>query len=100
MTTTKQITPKGKMSNLVGMYAFVWEDEKLKATLFIKGTAGEYLYIVQALSGLDGEGNVCKIIHIDKMMDWYFYPSLDIANMVMEDYGNNQINRYKFPILF
>lgn len=88
--TTKQITPIGKMSNLVGMWALIIdENEKLKSTVFIYGKAEDEIYIVQAVGALDGVPNIAKLIHVSKMMDWIFLPSREIADDVINDYRKN-----------
>ena len=91
----KAITPTGKMSNLVNMWAFVWEGDVLKKQYFVLGKADDQHYIIQAINSMTGETNVCKIVELKDMMDWIFYPTKEIVNMVIADYAKTGVNRYK-----
>jgi hypothetical protein len=85
------------MSNLVGMWAIIWDNEgKLKAKAFIQGKADEKYFIVQAINALTGEPNVAKLMTIEQMIDWTFLPNLEVAQFVFDDYYDNQVNRFTF----
>lgn len=99
LPSTKQITPIGKMSNLVGMWALILDEkEKLKTMVYIQGKADDEIYIVQVVSPLDGSTNIAKLINISKMMEWIFLPSREIADDVINDYRNNNSFRFKAEI--
>jgi hypothetical protein len=96
--SSKIIVPTGKMSNLVNMYAFIWDGEdKLRATVFIYGKADDDHYIVHGIEGIGGVANVCKIVHLKDMIQWTFYPTRELAEDAYTDYSNNGRNRYKIP---
>lgn len=98
MTTTKHIVATGKMSNLVGMWAFIWQDNKIKNRVFVFGKANDDYYIIQAISALTGEPNVCKLIQLKDMINWTFYHTKEIADEAYEYWCENKINLYKFDI--
>ena len=84
---------KNKTNNIIGMYAIVWDgDSKIKNRLFIYGEAPNNHFIVQAISPLDGNLNVCKLVHFDEMIDWTFYPSIEIFQECLDDWYLNKIN--------
>lgn len=86
------------MSNLVGMWAFIWSDEeqtKLHQTVFIYGKADENHYIVQAINTLTGEPNVAKLKTIEDMKDWTFVPTAELVDEIRADLEKHDHNRYK-----
>lgn len=86
-----------KKYNIIGMWAFIWDEDTLVRRLFIYGKADENYYIVQAINALTGEPNVCKIFHIDEMKEWVFYPNRELVDEVFNEYCDRKINRYKLP---
>ncbi|RIV23621.1 hypothetical protein DYU11_11610 [Fibrisoma montanum] len=96
METKKVITPIGTMSNLVGMYAYIWDGDVLRYRCFISGKCDEFRYIVQAIDNFTGEPNVARIVHIKKMVDWQILPTRAIADEVDEFYFKEKRNGYKF----
>lgn len=97
-STIKQITPIGTMSNLVGMYAIIWNDEKYKNVLFILGKADDQYYIVQGISVMTGEPNVCRLVKIEDMAGWTFYPNRAIIDDCLRDFDRHGVNRFKLII--
>lgn len=86
------------MSNLVGMWAFIWSDDeqtKLHRTVFIYGKADEKHYIVQAINALTGEPNVAKLKTIEDMKDWTFVPTVELVKELRADLEKHKENRYK-----
>ena len=91
----KQIVVTGTMSNLVGMWAFIWDGDSLKKRVFIMGKADDQHYIVQAINSLTGATNVCKLVHIKDMLHWTFYPTRELADECYNDWCDQGVNRYK-----
>ena len=87
--------PNAKMSNLVNMYAFVWEGDNIINRVFIYGKADESHFLVQAISAIDGTPNICKLKTIEEMKDWIFYPTKELADFCYEDWCKHKINRFK-----
>ena len=91
----KAIATQSTMSNLVGMWAAIWDNEgKLKAKVFIQGKASEKYFIVQAINSLNGEPNVAKLVTIEEMTNWTLLPSLEIAQMFFDSYYDKQENKF------
>ena len=99
MKTDKVIAPTGKMSNLVGLFALLWSGNDLIKTLFVKGKVDDEHYLIQFVSPVTGEPNVCRIVHIKNMLDWTFYPA-DIVEHCLADYQKDGANRYKAKLPF
>ena len=78
-----------EMSNLVGMYAFLVEDDKIKARVFISGMADNNYFICQVISPLTGQLNIAKLMTIDQLKDWIIIPTKDLVNEISNDYINN-----------
>lgn len=97
---TKQLVVTGKMSNLVGMWAHIWQnDEVLFRRVFIQGKADDNYYIVQFLNVLTGEPNVARIVNISQMVDWQILPSKEVADEVYNDYVKHKTNRYSIAVI-
>lgn len=92
------IVATGKMSNLVNMWAFIWNENKLLSRVFILGKADDQHYIVQAINALTGSPNVCKIVELKDMVNWIFYPNINIAEDCYKDYLKHNLNRYDFDL--
>lgn len=91
----QQAVKKSESYDLVDMWALIWNNEgQLIQKVFIYGKVNDSNYIVQAINSLSGSPNVAKIVHIDKMTDWTFLPSLEIANEVLADYEKHKTNRF------
>jgi hypothetical protein len=92
MSITKQITPTGKMSNLVGMYCLVLYEEKcavkIKRTGFVYGKADE-CYIIQWHNSLSGEALNCQLFYLIEMKNWMFLPNRETQDYIMEDYSRH-----------
>lgn len=84
----KQVTPTGKMSNLVGLYFIKFKEGEIKnddngVTYrnfyqgWIKGKVDDEHYLAQAIDFLAGKTNVIKIVHVSKMIDWLFFDDAD-----------------------
>jgi hypothetical protein len=99
MKTVKNINANGTMSNLVGLWAVIRNDEgKIKNTVFIYGKADDEHFLVQAVSALSGEPNVIRIVHLRDMIEWVFYANSELL-------GEEHVNeirqgsvRYKLEI--
>jgi hypothetical protein len=78
MEEVKTITPTGKMSNLVGMWAIIMYKEVWKYTCFIYGKADDEYYIVQINNALTGAPLTCKLATLKQMTDWIFIPSQEV----------------------
>lgn len=97
--TTVNVT-QSTMSNLVGMWAAIWNGDELKNKVFICGKADEKYYIVQVLGALTGQPNIAKLVTVEQMKEenWDFFPTKEIAQEVLGDYMDKGIRRYKFEI--
>lgn len=85
------------LSDLVGCYGTVWSNTgKLIHLFLVKGQIDSSNYLIQAVDSFSMIGNVCRIVHIDDMRNWYFYPTLDIANHCISDYRSQKENRHTF----
>lgn len=94
MKESKTIMAQGKMSNLVGMYALIWDGDKLKRHAYVYGKADDSVYIIQWISGMSGSGNICQLMDLSEMKDWVFCPSAELVEDILKDYDKHQINRY------
>ena len=84
-----KIGTASEMSNLVGMYAFLVIEDKIKAIVFVAGKADNRYFICQAVSPLTGEPNVAKLMTIDQLKDWVILPNAVDAQNVLDDYHKN-----------
>jgi hypothetical protein len=74
MNTVKHINANGTMSNLVGLWALIRNEQgKIKYRVFIYGKADHEHFLVQAVCALTGMANVIRIVHLLEMLDWDFY---------------------------
>ena len=89
MEQIKVIGTASEMSNLVGMYAFLIEDHKIKAKVFITGKAYNTFFICQAFSAITGEANVAKLLTLEQLKDWVIIPTKDLANEIIKEYAKN-----------
>ncbi len=89
MEPIKVIGTASEMSNLVGMYAFLIEEEKIKARIFITGKADNTYFICQVISPLTGEPNIAKLMTLDQLKNWVIIPKQDLANEILADYYKN-----------
>ena len=85
----KVIGTSSEMSNLVGMYAFLIEEGKIKAKIFITGKADNTYFICQVISPLTGEPNIAKLMTLDQLKNWVIIPNLELANEILADYYKN-----------
>lgn len=92
-STLKHITPIGVMSNLVGCYLFVIEDEKIKRTGFVYGKAEDH-YLIQWHNAMTGSPMQCQLFTVLQMVDWMFCPTREIADEIAEDYSKHGRVRY------
>ena len=85
------------MSNLVGLYAVVKDIEgKVAYIVFIYGKADNEHYLVQLVRRVDFTHMTIRIVHLQEMMDWIFYPSADLVDTdVAYCFINNQL-RWNF----
>ena len=89
MEPIKVIKTASEMSNLVGMYAFLIEDDKIKARIFIIGKADNTYFICQVISPLTGELNIAKLMTLEQLKNWIIIPKQDLANEILDDYFKN-----------
>lgn len=74
MKTTKTINANGTMSNLVGLWARIPDENgETKNVVFIYGKADDEFFLVQAISAISGEPNVIRLVRLKEMLDWVFY---------------------------
>lgn len=74
MNTVKHINANGTMSNLVGLWALIRNEEgKIKYRVFIYGKADHEHFLVQGVCALTGQPNVIRIVRLDDMLKWDFY---------------------------
>jgi hypothetical protein len=85
----KIIASASEMSNLVGMYAFLLEGDKIQARVFIRGKADNTYFICQIISPFDGKGNIAKLLTLEELSKWVIIPNQDLANEIMKDYESN-----------
>ncbi len=85
----KIIGTASEMSNLVGMYAFMLEDNKIKARIYITGKADNRYFICQVISPLSGDLNIAKLMTLDQLKDWIIIPNQELANEILADYFKN-----------
>lgn len=97
MNTVKNINANGTMSNLVGLWAVIRNQEgKRKYRVFIYGKADDDHYLVQAICCLSGYPNVIKIFHINEMLEWEYYASAELLLEEMDRENATGAIRYKF----
>ncbi len=89
MEPIKVIGTASEMSNLVGMYAFLIEEDKIKSRIFITGKADNAYFICQVISPLTGEPNIAKLLKLEQLKDWIIIPKQDLANEILADYYKN-----------
>jgi hypothetical protein len=89
MKPIKVIGTASEMSNLVGMYAFLIEEDEIKATIFITGKADNTYFICQIISPLTGEPNIAKLMTLEQLKNWVIIPKQDLANEIFADYFKN-----------
>ena len=89
MEPIKVIGTASEMSNLVGMYAFLIEEDKIKARIFITGKADNTYFICQVISPLTGEPNIAKLMTLEQLKNWIIITKRDLANEVLDDYFKN-----------
>ena len=89
MEPIKVIGTASEMSNLVGMYAFLIEEDKIKARIFITGKADNTYFICQVISPLTGEPNIAKLMTLEQLKNWVIITKRDLANEVLDDYFKN-----------
>ena len=89
MKPIKLIGTASEMSNLVGMYAFLIEEDKIKARIFIIGKADNTYFICQVISPLTGEPNIAKLMTLEQLKNWIIIPKQDLANKILADYFKN-----------
>ena len=95
----KLIVPTGTMSNLVGMWANIWDKDTLLRHVFIQGKADDGYYIVQFINAITGDLNVARIVHISEMLDWQLLPTKEIAEDVLIDYNHHRTNRFSINLV-
>ena len=99
MRTTKNINANGTMSNLVGLWAVIRNEEgKIKNTVFIYGKADDEHFLVQAVSALSGEPNVIRIVHLRDMIEWVFYANSELLGEEHVNEARQGSVRYKLEI--
>lgn len=99
MKTTKNINANGTMSNLVGLWATIRNEEgKIKNSVFVYGKADDDHFLVQAISALSGEPNVIRIVNLREMLEWTFYASSDLLSEEIENEGRHGRVRYTLEI--
>ena len=99
MKTVKNINANGTMSNLVGLWAVIRNEEgKIKNTVFIYGKADDEHFLVQAVSALSGEPNVIRIVHLRDMIEWVFYADSELLGEEQVNEARQGSVRYKLEI--
>lgn len=99
MKTMKNINANGTMSNLVGLWAVIRNEEgNIKNTVFIYGKADDDHFLVQAVSALSGEPNVIRIVHLRDMIEWVFYADLELLGEEHANEARRGSVRYKLEI--
>ena len=99
MKTVKNINANGTMSNLVGLWAVIRNEEgKIKNTVFIYGKADDEHFLVQAVSALSGEPNVIRIVHLRDMIEWVFYADSELLGEEHDQEARQGSVRYKLEI--
>jgi hypothetical protein len=83
-----------EMSNLVGMYAFLIKEEKIRARVFIRGKANNTYFICQVISAMTGEPNIAKLMTAQELVEWVIIPTQDLANSIYNDYCDSGRWRY------
>lgn len=74
MKTLKNLNINGSISNLVGLWALIRNEQgKIKYRAFVIGKADCDHFLIQGISALTGEPNVIKIVHLLDMIAWDFY---------------------------
>jgi len=94
---TKLIATASEMSNLVNCYALLIRDQKLIAQAFVLGKASNEYFILQFVSPLDGNPNICKLKKLDELTEWVFIPNKDLAEQMLDDYYKHKIWRFNEP---
>jgi hypothetical protein len=89
-----KIGKAAKMSNLVGMYAFLVKEDKIEAVVFVAGKEGDNHFICQLVDPLTFEPNVAKLMTIDQLKDWVILPNAVDAQNALYDYRENGWWRY------
>ena len=89
MEPIKVIGTAPEMSNLVGMYAYLIEEDKIKARIFITGKADNTYFICQVISPLTGEPNIAKLMTLEQLKNWIIIPKQELANKILADYFKN-----------
>ena len=84
-----KIGAAAEMSNLVGMYAFLVKEDKIKAVVFVAGIAGDSHFICQLVDPLTYEPNVAKLMTIDQLKEWVILPNAIDAQNALDDYHEN-----------
>lgn len=85
----KILNTSSEMSNLIGMYAFLFIDGKIKSKILIIGKANNTYYICQFISAISSDLNIAKLFTIEELKNWIIIPNQKIANEVLEDYYKN-----------
>lgn len=89
---------KMKELNLINFYAFLIEENKIKAQVIIIGKADENHFICQIISPINGCGNISVLLTIDELKKWVFIDNKDLAQDILNDYYNTHLWRYSNPI--
>jgi len=89
MEPIKVIGTASEMSNLVGMYAFLIEEDIIKATIFITGKADNTYFICQVISPATGEPTIARLMTLGQLKDWVIIPKLDLLIEILTDYYKN-----------
>lgn len=84
------------MSNLVGCWALVWDQEQLRHTVFVYGKADDSVYLVQFINALTGEPNLLKLYHLKDMMAWDFFDNRELLDEILAKYHDS--GRYPYRI--
>lgn len=98
MKTSKQITPIGAMSNLIGMFVIIPDGNgSVAQTGKVIGKADEY-YIVQWYVALTGEGVGAQLFRVSDMIDWIICPTVEDLNIIMDDFYKNLDRKWENPL--
>lgn len=90
-----------KEKSLVGYYAAIIYDEKFHNQVFIENQLDDNYYIVQVISPLNGEPNICRLFHIDAMKNWNFFPDRSTFEYCLGlYYASKNLNYLKWDIKY